>query len=328
MALRLINEQTLRNFSETPMKLLRLTGVALALGTSVVLLSACGNAGAPASFAPAAQAQPLKHPLSVPRKSALLYVTDEGNYNVYVYTYPAGSAVGTLTSAYGSPTGECVDKHGNVYITEYNGDEVLAYHHGASSPFKILSDPGYPIGCAVDPSTGNLAVANEMDPSGGYGDVAIWAKAKGNPTMYTDSQLELPYWCAYDRSGNLFVDGEYIQSGFQSSFAELPKGSSTLANITLPFALGTPPGGVVWDGKYVTVNVGDLIYRLTITGSTASVVGSTTLSGGWNPPTYTIVGKKLIATSGGNIGFFHYPKSGGPIATISQNWPWSTAVSK
>lgn len=307
---------------------LRSLPVAVAVAASAIFMSSCAAGSAPGVVAPAPQTQQRQIPMRAPASSDLLYVTDEGNYNVYVYTYPAGTELGTLTSAYGSPTGECVDKRGDVYITEYNGDEVLEYRHGAYTPVKILSDPGYPIGCAIDRTTGNLAVANEMSPSGGYGDVAVWTKAKGNPTMYTSSKLQLPYWCAYDKSGNLFVDGEYIQSGFHSSFAELPNGGSTLTNVSLPFSLGTPPGGVVWDGKYVTVGVGDLIYRLTITGSSASVAGSTTLGNSWNPPVYTIFGKKLIASSGGNIGFFHYPKSGNAFKTIAQNWPWSAAVSR
>jgi hypothetical protein len=218
------------------------------------------------------------------KKGDLLYVTDEGNYHVYVYAYPSGTLMGTLDSAYGSPTGLCVDKKGNIFITEYNGQEVLEYAHGGTTPIQSLYDPGQPIGCAVDPTTGNLAVANEMSTSGGYGNITIFAKAKGNGQVIQDlPSLQLPYWCTYDNKGNLFIDGEYIQSGFHFSFAELPAGSGNFTEITVPDGAGTPPGGVQWDGKYVTLGSASsqngLIFQSTISGSGATLAGTTMLSG-------------------------------------------------
>jgi hypothetical protein len=308
------------------------------LSATLIALAACGGAEQ-------LQISPPPNSQSWMARDAktndLLYVTDEGNYNVYVYAYPSGTPMGTINSAYGSPTGLCVDKKGNVFITEYNGQEVLEYAHGGTNPIASLYDPGQPIGCSIDPKTGNLAVANEMDVTGGYGNVTIFAKAKGNGQVLQDlPSLELPYWCSYDDHGNLFIDGEYIQSGFHFSFAELPAGSSNFTEISVPDGAGTPPGGVQWDGKYVTLGSASsqngLIFQFKINGSSASLAGTTMLDGFNRMPTYFVVrqtskrikqGKRVIATSGGNIGFFKYPAGGSALTTITQNWPWSTVVS-
>jgi hypothetical protein len=46
-------------------------------------------------------------------KKALLYVSDQKTDDVYVYSYPAGKLVGTLTG-FATPYGQCTDKSANV----------------------------------------------------------------------------------------------------------------------------------------------------------------------------------------------------------------------
>jgi YD repeat-containing protein len=271
----------------------------------------------------------------------LLYVTDAGEYFVAVYKYPQGTLVGSLQSAYGSPTGLCVDKSGDIFITEYDDDEVLEYAHGGSEPIASFTNLGYPFGCSIDPTTGTLAVADEMSPSQGYGYVSIFTNAQGNPTTYTDwPALGHPYWCSYDDHGNLFVDGEDQDDKYEVNLAELPKGSASLTNISVGFDMDYPPEGLQWDGQYETIgnalSIPVVIDRFKVSGSAASIVGSTTL-GNWDRwfPTDFILrtGKKrrlhnvVIATDGTDIEFFPYPAGGSPTKSIPQNWPWSTAVS-
>jgi hypothetical protein len=219
---------------------------------------------------------------------------------------------------------------------------VLEYAHGGTNPIQSLYDPGQPIGCSIDPTTGDLAVANEMSPSGGYGNISIFKKAKGNAHVIQDlPDLELPYWCSYDTKGNLYIDGEIIQSGFHFSFAELPAGSSNFTAISVPDGAGTPPGGVQWDGKYITLGSASseygLIFQFKISGSSATLAGTTMLSGFTRMPTYWVAtkakgkarqGKTVIATSGADIGFFKYPGGGSPSVTLTQNYPWSAVVSQ
>ena len=94
------------------------------------------------------------------------------------------------------------------------------------------------------------------------------------------------------------------------SLAELPKGAAAFKTISLGISLGWPPGHVQWDGEYMTISVANVIYRLSFSGSSAKVVGSTQLPTYWNLQGYSIVGawsnaknRKLIGTAGENIGF-------------------------
>jgi len=310
------------------------------------MLAACGGGSSPplAATGPISQASHSWHarPWISPaaKKSDLLYISDDGNYKVYIYSYPKANLLGTLDSAYGSPGGMCVDKSGNIFIAEFNGYDVLEYAHGGTTPIAVLTDPGQPVGCSLDPTSGNLAVSNEYGPSGGYGDIEIYTGAQGSPqTYYTDPNIMSGiHFCAYDNQGNLFVDGTTRYNQF--ALAELPKGSSAFTYIALSQTINTP-GGIQWDGKYVAL--GDeganpsVIYQLAITGSSATVVGTTTLSSTSRVRTFWIPdvgsskkqGRRVIAPSiYGTVGYYSYPGGGSPTKTFSQNQPFAPVVSK
>lgn len=297
----------------------------------IAALQACASTAPPSvpavdvSVDGAAQEEAMSH-------TPLLYVTDEG-FDAYVYAYPNGKLLQELSI--NSPTGDCVDG-GSVFITGYNAHQIYLYAHGASQPKAVLPDPGYPVGCSVDPTTHTLAVANEFDRDAGTGNVVLWDANRAAPVptaIYSGLPFLEPEWCSYDNEGNLFVDGEDY-SERRVSLAELPKGGTTFKTISLDISLGWPPGYLQWDGKHITISVQNVIYRLSFSGSNATVVGSTQLPAYWNLQGYSIVGawgnaknRKLIATAGESIGFFSYPSGSGPTRTLIQNYPLDTVVS-
>ena len=58
-----------------------------------------------------------------------------------------------------SPWGLCADNGGHVFVPDGPGAKIREYEHGGSSPIAILKTPNEsPWFCAVDPTTGNLAV--------------------------------------------------------------------------------------------------------------------------------------------------------------------------
>lgn len=135
----------------------------------------------------------------------LLYVT---NGPVDVCSYPQGELVGQLTG-FSWAYGDCTDKIGNVYITDYKENTIVEYAHGGAQPIRTLSVPGTePVACAVDPVSGDLAVTN----AGQYGtaagaNVAIYRKAKGTPKSYTFRKISAYFYCTYDNAGDLYADG-------------------------------------------------------------------------------------------------------------------------
>ena len=262
------------------------------------------------------------------KKSDLLYLDDQTG-DVYVYSYPKGVLMGTLTGL-GEPQGECVDKKGDVFFTTFAQYEILEYAHGGTSPINTLSNPGeYMEGCSIDPTTGNLAAVDfEASGGGSGGGVAIFANASGSPTVLTDSNLHLGFQIGYDKKGNIFLDGEDSSGKFE--FAELPKGSSSFSEITLNVSI-TTPGGVQGDGKYVTV--GDAkngnIYRTD--GAGGKVESTTSLTDSDGIFQYVIAGKKVIGPNvySANVGIWKYPKGGSPSKTLTGfTDPFGAAISK
>ena len=89
---------------------------------AVAMLAACaarppmGGAGAMPQTLPSARHAEHGRSWMLPeaKRENLLYVVDEGARDVYVYSYPQRVLVGTLGFDY--PTGDCVDKAGNVWI--------------------------------------------------------------------------------------------------------------------------------------------------------------------------------------------------------------------
>jgi hypothetical protein len=189
-----------------------------------------------------------------------------------------------------------------------------------------------PFGCSVDPATGNLAVTNYIGRSSSPGNVAIYAQAKGTAKFYS-TPIYYVYFCGYDDKGNLYVDGKTNDEAF--AFAELRKHGSTFTSITLNEKVYFP-GGVQWDGKYVTVGdqeyddrEASAIYQTT--GSGGKVVGTTLLSSAQDVIGYWIDGKTVVGadTALNDVEFYKYPKGGSATKTLTGfNEPVSVAVSR
>jgi len=262
----------------------------------------------------------------------LLYISDRGTADVYVYSYPTGTLVGTLTG-FSWPSGECVDKVGDVFIANWSAADILEYAHGGTSPIATLSDPNQTAdSCSIDPTTGDLAVTNIYSSSGsGTGSVSIYSHARGMPQTYSDFYMYFMWFCGYDNEGNLFVDG--FNNGGTFQFAELPKGRESFKNITLDYPIYTP-GGIQWDGKYVAVEDqgfgdGSEIYQTT--GARGHVVNATPLSGSCDVVQFTIVDRNVIGPDYcyNDVGFWKYPTGGPVLKTITGlSTPFGSALSK
>lgn len=320
-------------------------GLFLSLGGATALLAGCGGGSQLGAAVPHADgAASVGAPLVLPagtqpfvlhaalaawmspdaKATSLLYITNANDGTVFVYSYPKGTMVGELTG-FEEPYGDCTDKAGNVWIVDDEASTVTEYAHGGSTPIRTLSDSSeYPAGCAIDPTTGNLAVTNYETFNRGQGSVSIYRKAKGKPKTYTDASISRGWFCDYDPSGNLFVDGdESGSSGFQ--LAELPHGGATFTNIGISQSI-TVPGGVQWNGKYVAVadenGPGNgVLYQFSISGSTGTEVSSTTLDSSENIHQFWIdpTGNRVVAPSASlsTVGFWKFSAGGNPTKTLS-----------
>jgi len=269
-------------------------------------------------------------------KRDLLYLSDDGDGNVYVYSFPDAKLQGTLTGL-NVPTGECVDKAGDVWIVEEGTNDIVEYAHGGSVPIATLTDPNNaPEGCSVDPTTGNLAVANAQTLSAGAGSVGVYAHARGTPTLYTDSQMKFVLFVTYDDKGNLYANGVDLSLAYR--LAELRKNAGALTPIAFNQRI-VQPTNIQWDSKYLAVGDGGgivgsgapVIYHVKVTHSAGTVVGETPLTGTTGVFQFFIQGDTFIGPNLGNenVLFWKYPGGGMPTKAIGGfNDPFGSAVSK
>jgi hypothetical protein len=272
--------------------------------------------------------------LAEAKSQNLLYVT---NYSyVSVYSYPGLKLIGALKD-FKSTVGACVDGKGNVFITNHvyahGHTRIAEYAHGGSKPITELANDDRigPIGCSVDPVSGNLAVSGGGS-SRGVG-VNIFSRARGKPLFIRIPGMVFDDFCAYDARGDLFVDGEKSFSHRGPALAELPKGSKTFEDIKLDAAID-PGGGVQWDGEHVAVGAyfepksqhTPAIYQFAVHGGSGKKVGTTTLG----DPAYTtsfqfdiLAGSVVIPNwphSGrDDVLVYRYPAGGSPTASLTRD---------
>ena len=252
-----------------------------------------------------------------PDASALLYVSDPSGGDVAFYSYPYGKLVGRITNFYHAG-GMCVSKSGNVFIAAQDGEQVRMYAHGGTKIMRTLTDPGYyPLGCAIDPVTGDLAVTSYTGTKN-HGSLAIYSQAMGSPKVHFDVNIPHMLYCGYDSAGNLFLDGSTSKGAVL--VGELAKGGTTIHTIPLDQTIAHG-GGVQWDGTYLAVGdvSASVIYRFKIASGKGTKAGSVPLSGSTFVQEFWIAGSRVIAPdyASGKVRFYKYPAGGSATKIIA-----------
>jgi len=224
---------------------------AFSVSIALLLLGGCGGPQSPTGGtalpqAPATSAHVIGNgSWMLPEASSedLLYVT---NYSdVLVYSYPQGKLVGTLRGFY-SAAGECVDSKGDVFITNFKPVTVYEYAHGGTK--RIASFPtkkAGTVGCAIDPTTGDLAI------SGDTSYLEIYKRGAHKPIVLQDKRMWFGGFCTYDDNGDLFFFGLKDPQG-HNRLSELPARSTKFAGIRIPWRILDGEDSIQWDGRYLT----------------------------------------------------------------------------
>jgi hypothetical protein len=233
--------------------------------------------------APKVHSDKSKSHVSPDAKNAprLLFVADDGTNDVYIFTMPAMALKGTLTGL-SEPQGMCSDKSGNIWITNTGTQQILQYSRTGTLLNTLSDSIGFPVGCAINKATGDLAVTNIFNTSGN-GTVAVYPNATGTPTQYSNPSQSENFFDAYDGNGNLYVSGE---GGAGYSLSVLPSGSSNMTTVSVSGGTLFFPGSVNWN-KNAGLILGDqecndagasCLYAVTVSGSVATITGSTPLT--------------------------------------------------
>jgi hypothetical protein len=274
----------------------------------------------------------------------LLYVTNS-NGLVDIFRYWKHELVGVLTD-FTSPLGECADRSGNVYIVDNGAQSILEYAHGGTKAIATIIDKGYePHGCAVDPTTGNLAVANYSSTEyTGYadtGNIAIYAHGAGTPKYYGSDDGRFTN-LAYDDRGNLLVTALnyfYYSSTPTTLFYYLPHHGKSLLSMNLPndsFYYGWPQvSSINYDGTYWVAATGGNLYRYTI-NIKAQEVDEIQLSGAKDEMGEIALYRKTpkaqateAVAGAGFVGYWQYPAGGDAYFEITSylDYPYGVAIS-
>lgn len=295
---------------------------------SLALLAACGG-GLPARLP---TSSPDNSASWVARDAAaaksLLYVSDAGASDVSVYTFPDLKPMGKLTG-FVQPQGMCADKDGNVWITDTVLQEILEFAHGGKHAIRSLIDPiGYPAGCAVDASSGDLAVTNFFDPSGA-GQVLIYRGGRGTPTPFFNPAVTYYYFDGYDAAGNLYVSGSTAGGAYVLSL--LGHGKSAMESMSVRGGTIHFPGSVQWVGTGLVLGdqkcdgkKGACFYEASVRGTLAKIARTTALTGSCDVAQAWIQNGRVAAGDYDDCGrersgayVWKYPGGGAPLRRVT-----------
>lgn len=299
---------------------------------AVGLLAGCGGGAPPVNAAADSSAWRNAGQSMRPKakSGALLYVSDEYAQTVSMYAFPSLRPMGTL-SGFLNPAGLCVNnKTGDVWVTDTFRYSVYEFAHGGTTPIRtIVESPGYVEGCAVDPTTGDLAISNITLQGSDPGDVLIYKKGSRKPTTFSDKNAFEVRFLSYDDSGNLFVD--IVRAGLRFALDELPKGGTRLIRIHWKGPRVKYPGGVQYDGT--SLAVGDSARALVYQTAGGAIIGRTRLGEACYVEQFYISGSKLIAPSAcdstGTVFIYNYPHGGKAVGSITGfQFPYGVVVSR
>jgi hypothetical protein len=209
-----------------------------------------------------------------------LWVSDDAYDTVNVYSLPKLTSVMTL-SGFSEPQGMCTSKKG-VWITNTGTEQILEYSTAGKEIGSLTDSVGYPVGCAVDKS-GDLAVTDIFGFEGA-GQVLLYKNATGTPTELSNSAQYYYYFDGFDSKGDIFTSGKNESDDYILS--ECAAGGTSCSTVTISGATIYFPGAVTYYAKKSEVVAWDQLcgdteascgYAMTISGSTGTVVGTTTL---------------------------------------------------
>ncbi|MGA2761347.1 MAG: hypothetical protein ABSF08_13635 [Candidatus Cybelea sp.] len=181
----------------------------LAAMAAVAILAGCSGAATP-SLAPTESF--AGHAGTKAGETA--FISDANNHAVYIVRQ--GQVAATLDVD--GPAGLAVDASHNLYVANVAGSNILVYAPPYNGTPTTLTDPGFrPNGVAVD-AKGNVAVTSYESNSYGFGSIAFYAKGATSPTkvILADSKFAGDYYCAFDASGNLYLDSKNGSGPFEA----------------------------------------------------------------------------------------------------------------
>jgi hypothetical protein len=288
----------------------------------------------------------------VKRAPRLLFVSDAGTEDVDIFSLPDLALKGTITG-FSEPQGMCSGTGGTVWVANTGTEQVMQLSRTGKLLNTIDDAYGYPVGCAVNQTDGDIAVFNIFGISGA-GSAYVYSCLSCTPTELTIPGVSSFEFGDYDPSGDLFVNAGRNSTG-SAEIGEVPSGKTSGHLIRLTGGSVYFPGLIQWYKPSNYLAVGDqlcndknasCIYWVKIRKSTGRIIGHTALQGSGGSQICDMVqgvldpaGEKTVL--GGNYNYcgsgpstvnrWQYPAGGVPTNsadfTASYSLPDGAAIS-
>jgi hypothetical protein len=188
------------------------------------------------------------------RTGPVLFISDDMNNIVNVYSQkgtdqsPIGQLAGSPSAPLEGPTGVAVDAQGNVYVSNYDNNEVPVFKKGASTPFEELNAlstnyGGNDIAVYSAASSTTVYVANYPN------EIQVFTGGSLNPTStLTDADVSYLYSIAVDSLDDVFDIGSSLSTG-ALEVDEFPANSSTATVLPIDVDGCDEYGGLALDAN-------------------------------------------------------------------------------
>ena len=166
-----------------------------------------------------------------------------------------------------------------------------------NEPIASLATPNqYPASCSVNLRTGELAVGSIESTTLGQGGVTLFKNASGSGTFVQSPDIFYVYFVGYDPSGTLYLDGHDANHDFAFDSYR----AATFTAMTVSGGNINQPGNLQYADKSMTI--GDqnassgysAIYAISVSGPSATITGSTTLTRSIDCVQTFIGGKRVV----------------------------------
>jgi NHL repeat len=165
-----------------------------------------------------------------------------------------GASYAVLTAGLSEPQGLAFDERGTLYVANTNDSQVLVYPKPYTNSSLTLSDSGqYPAGVAVA-SDGTVGVTNIISTSDGPGSVSIYASGATSPCATVKSgALARVYFDAFDKAGNLYVDGTGADGRFVVGEVTGECAAKSIARLSIRNNIVSPGGVAVLENGAIAL---------------------------------------------------------------------------
>jgi len=269
-------------------------------------------------------AHPFVHTKAIEAAATKIIISDAADDVVNVYN-TSGHELAQLTG-FSLPQGLATDAKGTLYVADTENSRIQVYTSPYKKAPKTLSDSGqYPAGVSVFNNGEYVAVTNIISTSDGPGSVTIYKNGKAGSPI-SNSDFARVYFCAFDKSGNLYVDGENSSGDFQvGEIAKVTKGGTKWTTLTIGNSIEFPGGVQVTTKGLIAIDDQEAAtvysYNPPKKGSLGSPVDTTAITGSSDAVTFAFTSTNTdlwtADASNANSAEYAYPKGGSAITTIS-----------